>query len=229
MKTSMSKRAAAILALVFASLTILFCAPGTGTDGASENATITGIIIDQGKAIIPGSTITVTVSGSQREVTSDSEGRYRIEGVATGLVFICAEKAGYKKFAYARVPIRAGRVKRIDFIMEVGQSTQVITVTTGVVSIVKDIEVPSPDPSKEVRKEFCDIELYKALLALSRFWPANAGDVGGIELLVHQCSHSQFRTLSATGRLPTATCSAGRTLRMAPAPNRRTRRERGRS
>jgi carboxypeptidase family protein len=120
------RRVPAILLLFLASLT-----PGFGSQ--STNASLTGRITDQSKAIIVGAKIAAISAGTnvRYEATTNSSGEYYLANLPPGLYGIEIEKPGFKKLIKPDVPLHVQDVLKIDFEMTLGSVSDNITVEGG--------------------------------------------------------------------------------------------------
>lgn len=91
--------------------------------------TITGIVSDQTDALIPGAEVTVTNLSTNLvvQVRTNASGGYRIGELAAGRYRVEVTKDGFKK-GTSTVTVNAGVIHRLDFNLEVGAVTEVMTV-----------------------------------------------------------------------------------------------------
>jgi hypothetical protein len=81
---------------------------GTAGEGLAQTAVITGRVLDAETRIpLSGAVITVQPAGSQ--VLTDSDGRFRIEGIAPGMVSLEATSLGYTPAVQTSVMARTSR------------------------------------------------------------------------------------------------------------------------
>ena len=104
----------------------------------SGAASITGIVVDETGAALPGVTVTATNQATNvdsRSVTNTA-GNYTITPLTVGTYVIKAELAGFRTTATAPVAIEARQVARLDFKMAVGAIAETIQVS-GVAPILQ--------------------------------------------------------------------------------------------
>lgn len=96
--------------------------------------TITGSVTDPQGAMIPNARIvaTHTETGVKSGTVSDSSGTYTIPFLAPGVYQITAEAPGFKRFVRERFPLVIGERPVLDTRMEVGDSSQTVTVSAEV-------------------------------------------------------------------------------------------------
>ena len=96
----------------------------------SVRATILGTVLDPSGAVMPKATVTArqTATGLTRtELTNDS-GEYSITQLPIGLYTLTVEEPGFKKAERTGVELRVDDKLRIDFTVEVGQTTDTVAV-----------------------------------------------------------------------------------------------------
>lgn len=96
------------------------------------NGTIEGTVLDTSSAVLPGVTVTVTntETGAERVVVTNESGLYRAPLLPLGVYRVSAELSGFKKFEQIGVVVSAGQSAVINVTLEVGQLTEVISVTS---------------------------------------------------------------------------------------------------
>jgi outer membrane receptor protein involved in Fe transport len=114
--------AAAALCVVF---TTLAFAQQTGT------ATLVGTVSDSTGARVPAAKVTVVnVDTSFRfETQASSLGEYYVPYLSPGSYRITVEAPGFKRFLREGVALRTGETPRIDVVLEVGATSEEVTVT----------------------------------------------------------------------------------------------------
>ena len=92
---------------------------------------LTGSILDTTNAVIPQAAITITNvdTGVKTEAKSSSAGYYRVP-VPPGKYTVEAGKAGFKASVAAGIVVAVAQVVTIDLTLQLGSSTQIVTVTT---------------------------------------------------------------------------------------------------
>jgi hypothetical protein len=101
--------------------------------------TIVGNVTDQTDALIPDAEITVTNLGTNlvTKVRVSAAGGYRVGELAPGRYRLEVSKAGFKK-STSTITVNAGVVHRLDFVMEVGNVTEVMTVESQATEVATD-------------------------------------------------------------------------------------------
>ena len=97
----------------------------------AQQSTITGIITDESKAVLPGVTITVTnVSrGTQVVGVSDERGEYRMLQLTPGVYKLQAELQGFAGAVVEKIELLVGQNVTQSFALKVAAVTETLTVT----------------------------------------------------------------------------------------------------
>jgi hypothetical protein len=120
-----------VCVLVFAGL--LAGGPAWG----QTNGEIRGTVNDPSGAVVPGATITATLTGTEsvRSVTSDKDGAFSIPELAVGSYDVTTEAPGFKKFVTKDVVVSIGHVNFISIGLQVGGSADTVTVEANAVQV----------------------------------------------------------------------------------------------
>jgi len=102
------------------------------------SGTILGSVNDGSGAAVAGVRITLTntQTGIARVVVSDSDGEYVAPSLPPGTYSISAEMTGFKKLSLANVQLNVDQKARVDLKLEVGATTESVTIQ-GTVSLVQ--------------------------------------------------------------------------------------------
>ncbi|HYR82538.1 MAG TPA: TonB-dependent receptor [Terriglobia bacterium] len=116
----------------FGMVLVCFCLAGQAFLAAqATTGIISGVARDESGALVPGVTITVKNAGTgivRTGITGDSGG-YRIPALVIGTYDVEAELAGFKKGLRNGVTLNVGQEVPVDFTLQVGDTTQEVTVT----------------------------------------------------------------------------------------------------
>jgi len=115
----------------------------------STSASLTGLVDDPSKALIPGATITAinTQTGDKASTTTNRSGQHVLPGLTPGTYRIEVDKQGFKGIIEAGLVLHVQDAVQINFHMAVGSSSESVTVnasqnnintTDGTVSTVID-------------------------------------------------------------------------------------------
>jgi hypothetical protein len=97
----------------------------------NDRGTITGEVKDQSGAVVPGATViaTNTASGTDTKTTTTETGNYTIPSLTAGIYSLSVEMKGFKKFIQSNIEVQVSITNRVDASLEVGASTETVTVT----------------------------------------------------------------------------------------------------
>jgi hypothetical protein len=106
--------------------------------GQTGLATLTGTVSDQTGSVVPGVAVRAlhVDTGQTLAVTTSSTGNYSIPQMPIGAYEIMVEAAGFKTYKREGVSLSAAQVLRLDIGLEVGATTDSVTVT-GEASLLK--------------------------------------------------------------------------------------------
>src|ERR1700735_1341320 len=96
----------------------------------STSASITGLVDDPSKALIPAATITAinTQTGEKASTTTNKEGQYVLPGLNPGTYRLEVDKPGFKGIIEAGLTLHVQDAVQINFHMAVGSSSESVTV-----------------------------------------------------------------------------------------------------
>ena len=109
---------------------VIFLATGSASAQLSAGA-ILGSVGDASGALIPGVSVTVTNEGTNqsREGLTNETGNYRIEPLQAASYTVTVELPGFRTEVRRGVIVNVGARVRMDFLLAVGQVTEVIEVS----------------------------------------------------------------------------------------------------
>src|SRR5215467_12450688 len=104
----------------------------TPAQGVGSSGSITGAVTDSSGAVITNATVTATdpQRGTRRTASTDSAGRYEINGLPVTTYSISAEHDGFQTAIMKNVILTVGQTLTLDFSLQVSQVTSTIEVTT---------------------------------------------------------------------------------------------------
>ena len=111
-----------------ATLVVLSC---VSAFAQQTTGTITGRVLDQQGAAVPGATVTAksATTGFTRTETSDSEGVYRLAALPVGLYEVNAELQGFATVSKKDIEVNVSQVQAIDFALKVASVAETVNVT----------------------------------------------------------------------------------------------------
>lgn len=118
---------------LLACASLVFCAAAMG----QTNGAIRGIVNDPSGAVVPGVTVTATLTGqaTPRTVTSDKDGAFDIPELPVGTYDVSAEAQGFKRFLTKDVVVTIGHVNFITISLAVGGKSDTVTVEANVAQV----------------------------------------------------------------------------------------------
>ena len=101
------------------------------------NGAIRGVVNDPSGAVVPGATVTATLTGqaTPRTVTSDKGGAFDIPELPVGTYDVSAEATGFKKYLAKDVVVTIGHVNFITITLAVGGKSDTVTVEANEVQV----------------------------------------------------------------------------------------------
>jgi hypothetical protein len=119
----------------------LLAVVASATAGAQvTTADIVGKVTDSTGAVVPGAQVAVTNLGTNiaRSVTGNETGDYVVNLLAVGRYSVRIEVPGFKVFTVAELTLVAGDRVRVDARMEVGQTSEAVSITAELPALQTD-------------------------------------------------------------------------------------------
>jgi hypothetical protein len=118
------------------SLCLALCCAGL-LHGQAELATVTGVVIDSAKAVIPGVRITVhnTDTDIAHTVATNQDGYYTVPELPAGPYVIEAVSSGFETYRQNGVVLETGQTFRADITMTVGSVNESVEITADVAAL----------------------------------------------------------------------------------------------
>jgi hypothetical protein len=97
----------------------------------SDRGTITGTIVDQTAAVVPGAKVMAKLveTGAVSQATATETGNFTLPSLPVGTYELSVEAAGFKKTTQPGVVVQVAQTVRVDLKLEVGAATESVTVT----------------------------------------------------------------------------------------------------
>ncbi|HEX4170622.1 MAG TPA: TonB-dependent receptor, partial [Bryobacteraceae bacterium] len=117
-----------------------FFAIQTHAYGQVLYGSIVGTVTDPSGAVVPGSAITVTDTGTgqTRSDKTDSSGRYNITNLLPGTYSVNAVTTGFRDLQQTNVTVTPNVVTRIDLHLQIGQASEKVNVSAQAVELQTD-------------------------------------------------------------------------------------------
>ncbi|MBM3814361.1 MAG: TonB-dependent receptor [Acidimicrobiia bacterium] len=105
-----------------------------------ETSVVLGTVRDQSNNIVPGAAITLLnwETGIRASAVSNETGDYQFLNVRIGRYRLTAEKSGFALATADNVQVSVGARQRVDFALQLGQVTETIQVTEGIIAVESD-------------------------------------------------------------------------------------------
>src|SRR5258708_6104868 len=105
-----------------------------------QNGQFQGVVTDPTGAAIANAKVTLTNTGTNFSVstTTNTNGFFVASELPTGTYKITAEAPGFKTRTDTNVSLNAGNIQRVDFKMEIGQTTTVVEVSGEATAVQTD-------------------------------------------------------------------------------------------
>ena len=112
-------------------LTTVFLLAASGAVWAQATASITGRVVDQTGAVLPGVSVTITNTGTGqvRETVTNGDGLYSLPALERGVYDAQAQLAGFAEAIRKGVDLVTGATLSVDFQMGVAQLSESLTVS----------------------------------------------------------------------------------------------------
>jgi hypothetical protein len=139
--------------IALAALALLAFAPRPAA-AQFDRGTVSGTVTDQQGGVVPGATVTIVNQSTQqsRSTVSDASGFFTLPLLEPSRYEISAELDGFKKVTRQNVQLDAGASVRIDFALEAGAMTEVITVTAEAAPLQTDVTIRKTVEAKDLEQ-----------------------------------------------------------------------------
>jgi hypothetical protein len=112
-------------------LATLFALASLGLWAQQDRGTLLGTVTDASGAFVPGARVVIVQTGTNatNETVTNEAGSYRVPNLPIGTYRIEVEAQGFKKSVRDGIRLSVTDVLRVDFALEIGATTESITVT----------------------------------------------------------------------------------------------------
>jgi Carboxypeptidase regulatory-like domain len=161
---------------IYSVLTSLLLA-AVGICAQTPTATLSGVVRDQQKGVIPGASVKVThtATGKTRTLTTDNEGRYSFTNLEPGSYELRIEASGYKVTLQSGLTLSVGGALVADATMSVGALSEQVTIEArepliepnraGLNRVIDTREIES---LPNIGRNFVDFVKLSSMIALGR-------------------------------------------------------------
>ncbi len=108
-----------------------FVALGAGLMAQIDRGTITGTVQDQAQARVPDAAVIAinTETGVEFKTITTESGNYTIPALPAGTYRVTVEVPGFKRASQPNVLVQVAQTSRVDFSLQVGSTSESITIT----------------------------------------------------------------------------------------------------
>jgi hypothetical protein len=114
---------------------MLLLAFGSFAQQTSITGGLNGAITDSTGAVLPGATVTVVGPQGTKTLTTDSTGRFSINGLTPGFYDVTVQAAGFKKTESKHNEVDVNSSSTLNLSLSVGNASEVVEVSDSAVSI----------------------------------------------------------------------------------------------
>jgi hypothetical protein len=166
----------------------------------TEKATLRGTVTDPTGAVVPGAAvivIEVATNVQARHFTTDANGNYEVPDLKPSTYQVKVDLDGFKSFVANAVLLDAGQVRRFDVRLEIGSTSEMITVEAGAAVIQTDTGTISGQFDTKRIAESPLVDVYPSPLALLTTTPGIQGN--GWNLVMSGISDRNKQTWALDG------------------------------
>ena len=99
----------------------------------TDRATLRGTVTDPSGSVVPSAQVLIQEVGTnvERKLTTDENGNYEAPALSPGHYLVKVETKGFRGFQAEDILLDAGVTRRFDIALQVGATTESVTVTGG--------------------------------------------------------------------------------------------------
>lgn len=99
--------------------------------GQTSTGTILGVVTDPSGSVIPKANVTAVLvsTNATRTAATNDAGNYHMPALAVGAYTVSAEASGFKRMVVNNVVLTIGAVQRVDIALQLGATTESVTVS----------------------------------------------------------------------------------------------------
>jgi hypothetical protein len=115
------KRSCLVLALLLGSAKL--------TLAQVQGGTISGIVLDEQRAVLPGVAVTLQGVDATRESTTEADGRFRFLDLAPGPYKLTLALSGFSTIVHDEITVAVGKTVDLPLTMKIASVAETITVS----------------------------------------------------------------------------------------------------
>jgi hypothetical protein len=165
----------------------------------TDRATLRGTVTDPSGSVVPNAQIVVQEVGTSidRRLTTDESGTYEVAALKAGHYTIKVETKGFRGYIAEDVLLDAGLTRRFDIVLQVGATTESVTVSGGASLIQTENGAISGELDKAKFLDRPLVDVYPSPLALMTTMPGIQGN--GWNLVMSGVTDRNKQTWSMDG------------------------------
>ena len=101
-------------------LSILFVVCALAAPAHAQSATVSGTVVDESGAVVPGATVTLAGGSARQSTVSDAQGEYRFSDVLPGIYQVTVTLVGFATATRNDVIVSSGNVEVPRITMALG-------------------------------------------------------------------------------------------------------------
>lgn len=181
--------------ITFSIFICLLVLPNLGNAQTATSGQISGSVVDQGGAVVPNATVTISevAKGFTRTVTTSDDGNYSLTNLPVGTYRMRVSKDGFKETSVGSVSVNVSSVTRQNITLEVGAVSEVVEITADTVQIETQTgavgEIVSGEQVRELPlngRSFVQLtQLQPGVSAANNFDSKSKGLFGGVDFSVN--------------------------------------------
>lgn len=120
-----------VRSLFLSCLLALATTPTLGAQSRATTADLSGVVLDQSKAVLPGATVTVTnlATGLERTAVTERDGRFSLPALPPGSYSVVVALGGFASQTMPRLDLALGQSAEVSFVLTVAGAAEQVTVT----------------------------------------------------------------------------------------------------
>ena len=136
-RSTTTGRRSHVLPILFVSLSLLCC---WSVAAQTTSTSIVGTVVDASGAVLPGAKVTAlnTRTAQKRADTSSSTGDFSFQLLDVGVYDVTVEANGFKTEVRRSVVLQINDKLRVDFALQVGQTTEKVEITASGATLQTD-------------------------------------------------------------------------------------------
>jgi hypothetical protein len=135
-----------------AAVALALWAPPAYAQGGTQTAALSGVVTDADGGVVPGATVTVknNATGETLTAVTNTAGAYSFPGLNVGTYTVTISLTGFKTAEHKDVRLTSGSQNNIQTKLEVGQFSEVVSVSAG----TELIRTQTPTVTSTVTSDF---------------------------------------------------------------------------